>query len=68
MNRVLFRGKTCWHFYDDAGNKTESIVLDTNGGVRCINVEKGRRHSLECLAKGSVLMKSKDGIQTTRTR
>jgi hypothetical protein len=43
-------------------------VLDTNGGVRCINVEKGRWHSLECLAKGSVLMKSKDGIQTTRTR
>ena len=28
---VLLRGKICWHFYDDAGNETESIVLDANG-------------------------------------
>lgn len=24
---VLLRGKICWHFYDDAGNETESIML-----------------------------------------
>lgn len=53
---VLLRGKICWHFYDDAGNKTESIVLDANGDVRCLNVEKGRWHSLECLSSGSVLL------------
>ena len=58
---VLLRGKICWHFYDDAGNETESIVLDANGDLRCINVEKGRWHSLECLESGSVLMESKDG-------
>lgn len=58
---VLLRGKICWHFYDDAGNETESIVLDANGELRCIHVEKGRWHSLECLAEGSVLMESKDG-------
>lgn len=58
---ALLRGKICWHFYDDAGNETESVVLDANGDVRCINVEKGRWHSLECLAEGSVLMESKDG-------
>lgn len=58
---VLLRGKICWHFYDDAGNETESVVLDANGDVRCINVEKARWHSLECLAEGSVLMESKDG-------
>ena len=58
---VLLRGRICWHFYDDAGNKTESVVLDANGDVRCINVEKARWHSLECLAKGSVLLESKDG-------
>lgn len=58
---VLLRGKICWHFYDDAGNETESIVLDANGDVRCINVEKARWHSLECLESGSVLMESKDG-------
>lgn len=58
---VLLRGRICWHFYDDAGNETESVVLDANSEVRCINVEKGRWHSLECLASGSVLMESKDG-------
>ena len=58
---VLLRGKICWHFYDDNGNETESVLLDANGDVRCINVEKGRWHSLECLESGSVLMESKDG-------
>lgn len=58
---VLLRGKICWHFYDDAGNKTESVVLDANGDVRCINVEKARWHSLDCLESGTVLLECKDG-------
>ena len=59
---TLLRGKICWHFYDDAGNnKTESVILDVNGDVRCINVEKGRWHSLECMESGSVLLECKDG-------
>lgn len=58
---TLLRGRIRWHFYDDAGKETESVVLDANGDVRCINVEKARWHSLECLAEGSVLMESKDG-------
>lgn len=58
---VLLRGKICWHFYDDAGLETESVVLDANGDVRCINVEKARWHALECLESGSVLLESKDG-------
>ena len=58
---VLLRGKICWNFYDDSGNKTKSVVLDANSDVRCINVEKGRWHSLECLESGSVLLESKDG-------
>lgn len=58
---VLLRGKICWHFYDDTGNKTESVVLDANGNVRCINVDKARWHSLKCLESGSVLLESKDG-------
>ena len=58
---VLLRGKICWHFYDDSGIETESVLLDANSDVRCINVEKGRWHSLECLESGSVLFESKDG-------
>lgn len=58
---ALLRGKICWHFYDDAGNKTESVVLDANGDIRCINVKKARWHSLECLESGSVILECKDG-------
>ena len=58
---TLLRGRIRWHFYDDAGKETESVLLDANGDVRGINVEKVRWHSLECLESGSVLLESKDG-------
>ena len=57
----LLRGKIRWHFYDDAGKETESVVLDANSDVRMINVGRNRWHSLECLESGSVLFESKDG-------
>lgn len=58
---AILRGRICWHFYDDAGKETESVVLDANAEPRCLNVEKGRGHSLECLESGSVLYECKDG-------
>ena len=58
---VILRGKICWHFYDEAGKETESVVLDANGELRCLNVEKVRWHSLECMESGSVLFECKDG-------
>lgn len=58
---ALLRGKIRWRFYDDNGRVDEEVALDANGDVRCINVEKGRWHSLECLESGSVLLESKDG-------
>lgn len=58
---AILRGRLCWHFYDDAGKETESVVLDANAEPRCLNVEKGRWHSLECLESGSVLLECKDG-------
>ena len=58
---VIIRGKIQWLFYDDDGNETERVTLDANGELRCLNVEKGRWHSLECLESGSVLFECKDG-------
>lgn len=58
---TLLRGKICWHFYDDDGKETERVVLDADGDLRALNVEKGRWHSLECLAPNSVLLEAKDG-------
>ena len=62
---VILRGTICWHFYDDSGKETESVVLDANGEPRMLNVEKGRWHSLECLESGSVLFECKDGAYET---
>lgn len=58
---VILRGKICWHFYDENGKETERVVLDANGKLRILNVERDRWHSLECLESGSVLFESKDG-------
>ena len=57
---VLLRGKIEWVFYDDEGNETERVTLDSNGEPRMINVERDRWHSLVCLEEGSVLFESKD--------
>ena len=58
---VVIRGKIRWIFYDENGVETERVVLDADGDLRMLNVEKDRWHSLECLESGSVLFESKDG-------
>lgn len=58
---VILRGKILWIFYDENGNETERVVLDADGDLRMLNVEKDRWHSLECLESGSVLYEAKDG-------
>ena len=58
---VILRGKIRWIFYDEMGVETERVVLDADGELRMLNVEKDRWHSLECLESGSVLYESKDG-------
>lgn len=59
---VILRGKVRWLFYDETGKETEHVILDANGEVRCLNVEKDRWHSLECLQSGTVLLECKDGM------
>jgi len=58
---VVIRGKIRWIFYDENGVETERVVLDADGDLRMLDVEKDRWHSLECLESGSVLFESKDG-------
>lgn len=59
---VILRGKIRWMFYDENGAETERVLLDADGDVRCLNVERDRWHSLECLQSGSVLLECKDGV------
>lgn len=63
---VVLRGKIKWLFFDDNDNlnpnkPTEEVILDANGDLRMLNVERDRWHSLECLESGSVLFECKDG-------
>lgn len=58
---VILRGKIRWDYYNDQCEKTNSFVLDANGDLRCIHVEIGQWHSLECLESGTVLLECKDG-------
>ncbi len=63
---VILRGRIKWVFFDDSDNinpdePTEEVILDANGNVRILNVERDRWHSLVCLESGSVLYESKDG-------
>ena len=57
---VILRGKIRWYFYDEEGNETENVVLDANGELRMLNVERDRWHSLVCI-ESAVLFETKDG-------
>ena len=57
----VLRGKIRWDYYNDKGEKTNSLIIDANGDIRCIHVEMGQWHSLECLESGTVLLECKDG-------
>lgn len=58
---IIIRGKMRQNFYDDEGSLISSVVLDAEGDVRAIQVEKGRWHNLESLLSGTVLFEAKDG-------
>ena len=58
---VILRGRIRWIFYDENGNETERVVLDADGDLRMLNVEKDRWHSLESLESGTILFEAKDG-------
>lgn len=57
---IILSGKIRWMFYDESGKETESIMLDANGEIRMLNVERDRWHSLECL-ESTVLFECKNG-------
>jgi len=58
---TILRGRIQWIFYDEAGLETERFTLDADGDLRCLNCERDRWHSLECLESGSVILECKDG-------
>lgn len=59
---IIIRGKMQQNFYDDNGKLSESVILDSNGENRAVQIEKGRWHNLESLESGTIIFEAKDGI------
>lgn len=58
---IIIRGKMRQNFYDFNGNLTESALLDAEGEIRAVLIEKGRWHNLESLQSGTIIFEAKDG-------
>ena len=57
---IILRGKIRWYVYDEECKEVENVLLDANGEVRMLNVERDRWHSLVCL-ESAVLFETKNG-------
>ena len=58
---VCLRGQLVWEYYDEFGNRTETIELSPNGPIVALNVPRGQWHTVKALESGSVIMEVKDG-------
>ena len=58
---VVLRGKVKWLYYNDKGELTDEILVESDGDIRGLSVPVGQWHSLECLESGSVILETKDG-------
>lgn len=58
---AILRGKMVMRFYDDMGNLTEEVVMESSGDCPMVQVEKGQWHSLKVLEEETVIFEAKDG-------
>lgn len=58
---IIIRGRMRQNFYDDNGVLTESVILDSDGDIRAVQIEQGSWHNLETLQSGTILFEAKDG-------
>ena len=58
---IIIRGKVRQNFYDENGILMESVILNADGIIRAVQIEKGRWHNLESLELGTILFEAKDG-------
>ena len=58
---TIIRGAIREDFYDNNGQKTESITLRYGDDVPILVIPKGMWHSLECLEPDTIIFECKDG-------
>lgn len=58
---IVIRGKAEEIFYDDNGNETERVVMQSDSDCCGVNIEVGRWHRIVSLESGTVIFEAKDG-------
>ena len=58
---VLLKGKIRVNLFNDAGNVTESVILNPSDGVYGVDIPQNVWHNVECLESGSVIFEVKEG-------
>lgn len=59
---IILRGSAEEVFYDDEGNITERVTMQSNSDCVGVNIEKGRWHRIVSLEPGTVIFEAKDGV------
>ena len=58
---IVLRGKAEEIFYDDNGNVTERVMMQSDSDCCGVNIEVGRWHKIVSLKPGTVIFEAKDG-------
>lgn len=58
---IVIRGCAEEIFYDDEGNITENVKMQSDSDCVGVNIEKGRWHKIVSLKPGTVIFEAKDG-------
>ena len=58
---VLLKGKIRVNLFNDAGEVTESVILNLADGMYGVDIPKNIWHNVECLESGSVIFEVKEG-------
>lgn len=64
---VIVRGRLIERLYNDAGVRTEEILMEVGGRCPVLQIPAGQWHDIEVLESGTVIFEAKDGAYTPLT-
>lgn len=64
---IMVRGSLKEIFYNDCGEVTDTILMQTGGECPALQIPAGQWHTVEVLEPGTVIFEAKDGAYTPLT-
>ena len=58
---IIIRGKVKEILFDENGNVSEEILMETGGDCPVLQIPAGQWHTIESLESGTVIFEAKDG-------